>query len=79
MDFVLCSQLTDVRRNILGLPLGVFTEGHGWWHIFTGLGVYYFIIYNQILSTWMSGRQDSYKLVWHGIFAEVQLQKEKDE
>ncbi|KAG7876272.1 hypothetical protein KL938_004663 [Ogataea parapolymorpha] len=79
LDFLLCPNLIDWRRNILGIPLGVVTEGHGWWHIFTGLGVYYFIIYNQLLHTWMTDQQDKYKLVWHGIFAEVQLQKPKNE
>ncbi|VEU19807.1 DEKNAAC100706 [Brettanomyces naardenensis] len=73
IDNIYCSSITSFRRSVLGLPLGLLTEGHGWWHIFTGLGIYYFILYNQVLSTWISGKQDDYQLVWYGPFAEVKL------
>ncbi|GMG34126.1 unnamed protein product [Ambrosiozyma monospora] len=72
-DNIFCGHLIFVRRNYLGLPFGVLTEGHGWWHIFTGLGIYYFIIYNELLSTHMLKRADKYQLVWHGPLAEVKL------
>ncbi|ODV87548.1 hypothetical protein CANARDRAFT_97527 [[Candida] arabinofermentans NRRL YB-2248] len=77
LDFVFCPNLIFIRRNHLGLPFGILTEGHGWWHIFTGFGIYYFILYNQLLCTWMHDMQDQYELVWFGIFAEVRLKKDK--
>lgn len=79
IDNVFCEPITFFRRNILGMPLGFLTEGHGWWHIFTGLGIYYFILYNQIISTWVRGEQDQYELVWFGPFTEVRLKKQHKE
>lgn len=79
IDNEFCSPISDFRRNVLGFPLGVLTEGHGWWHIFTGLGIYYFILYNLVLSTWIRGTQDQYELHWMGPFAEVRLKDTKPE
>src|SRR5271154_4196567 len=39
LDRVFCSRLRSWRRSI-GLPWGIFLEGHGWWHLMTGLGAY---------------------------------------
>jgi dihydroceramidase len=30
-------------RHAVGLPWGILLEGHGWWHLMTGLGAYYSI------------------------------------
>lgn len=73
IDNVYCSSITYFRRHFLGLPLGFLTEGHGWWHIFTGMGIYYFILYNEIVSKWIIGEQRKYTLVWFGPLAEFQL------
>jgi hypothetical protein len=37
MDNIYCRYLKTARNHIL-LPWSVLLEGHGWWHIFTGLG-----------------------------------------
>jgi hypothetical protein len=37
MDNIFCRHLKSARNQIL-LPWSVVLEGHGWWHIFTGLG-----------------------------------------
>ncbi|KAL8283255.1 hypothetical protein RQP46_006033 [Phenoliferia psychrophenolica] len=42
LDNLLCVQSTRLKRS-LGLPLAWGLEGHGWWHLFTGLGVYMII------------------------------------
>jgi len=42
LDNVYCSQLRALRREV-GLPWGILLEGHGWWHLMTGLGAYYYI------------------------------------
>lgn len=37
MDNVYCHELLKARNHVL-LPWAVILEGHGWWHILTGLG-----------------------------------------
>lgn len=37
MDNVYCRELMKARNHVL-LPWAVMLEGHGWWHILTGLG-----------------------------------------
>lgn len=37
LDNQYCGKLRQWRREI-GLPWGIFLEGHGWWHLMTGLG-----------------------------------------
>ncbi|KAH3666491.1 hypothetical protein OGAPHI_003487 [Ogataea philodendri] len=74
LDTVYCSDLIRVRR-LVGLPLGALLfEGHGWWHILTSLGIFHFILYNQMLNVWYRGLQDKYELVWRlGMPFEVRL------
>ncbi|KAK8918154.1 Alkaline ceramidase 3 [Metarhizium anisopliae] len=38
LDNIFCSQLRGWRRQI-GLPWAILLEGHGWWHLMTGLGM----------------------------------------
>ncbi|KAK4039792.1 ceramidase-domain-containing protein [Parachaetomium inaequale] len=38
MDNIFCRHLTATKKQIL-LPWSVVLEGHGWWHILTGLGM----------------------------------------
>lgn len=75
LDNIYCPNLISWRRDYLGIPFGFIIEGHGWWHIFTSFGIYYFVIYNEILSTYMEGKQDLYELVWHGPVIEVVLKE----
>lgn len=37
MDNIFCHHLTSTKKQML-LPWSVILEGHGWWHILTGLG-----------------------------------------
>lgn len=37
MDNIFCHHLT-ATKNSMKLPWSVVLEGHGWWHILTGLG-----------------------------------------
>lgn len=78
LDNIFCSNLIHVRRNYLGFPLGVLLEGHGWWHVFTGLGIYYFIVYNMILSTYMRSEGDLYTIERHYFLVEVKRKKDKE-
>ncbi|GME70500.1 unnamed protein product [[Candida] boidinii] len=74
IDNKCCSNLRSLRRSYLGFPLGIFLELHGWWHILTSLGIYHFIVVNQMLSVWHRGEQENYRLVWkYGILGQVVL------
>lgn len=64
IDNELCSSLIYVRRKYLGIPFGFLIEGHGWWHIFTSLGIYHFILYIEVLVSWMEGVQENYYVNW---------------
>ena len=37
MDNIFCHHLTTGKQQML-LPWSAVLEGHGWWHILTGLG-----------------------------------------
>lgn len=43
LDNAYCSTLRTWRREV-GLPWGILLEGHGWWHLMTGLGAYFYIV-----------------------------------
>ncbi|KAJ5280541.1 ceramidase [Penicillium angulare] len=50
IDGWICDSLRDTRRMI-GTPLAYLLELHGWWHIFTAVGAYIFIVViDQLLS-----------------------------
>ena len=37
LDTIFCQHLTSTKQQLM-LPWSVILEGHGWWHILTGLG-----------------------------------------
>lgn len=47
VDNAYCGMLRGWRKNV-GLPWGVLSEGHGWWHLLTGVGAYYYIVYGEL-------------------------------
>ncbi|KAI5290754.1 hypothetical protein KEM52_000355, partial [Ascosphaera acerosa] len=51
-------------RHLVGLPWGILLEGHGYWHIMTGIGAYMYIVWGIWLRHCLNGRQDDYQLVW---------------
>ncbi|KAI9677094.1 MAG: hypothetical protein M1817_006933 [Caeruleum heppii] len=63
LDNEYCSILRDWRRQI-GLPWGIFLEGHGWWHLMTGTGAYFYIVWAIWLRHCLSGKHDDYHLRW---------------
>lgn len=63
LDIHLCSNIRQVRRNI-GMPYGFVLEGHGWWHIFTGLGVYYYLVYEEYLRCFTTGTDKFFEFKW---------------
>ncbi|KAF2686523.1 alkaline ceramidase-like protein [Lentithecium fluviatile CBS 122367] len=65
LDNVHCSTLRRWRRQV-GMPWGFLLEGHGWWHLMTGTGAYFYIVWGIWLRHCLNGRQDEYTLMWPG-------------
>ncbi|KAK5002610.1 hypothetical protein LTR28_011187 [Elasticomyces elasticus] len=72
LDNVYCSTLRRWRREI-GLPWGVLLEGHGWWHLMTGLGAYFYITWGIWLRHCLDGEQDLYELRWPSSFTSLPI------
>ncbi|KAL6934424.1 hypothetical protein ACO0OL_002967 [Hanseniaspora opuntiae] len=75
MDRQFCGEFRTIRRDYLRLPLGNFLELHAWWHIFTGIGLYYILTYliflrvnlhNQFKGDVYYG--SNYQMRWTGPF-----------
>ncbi|KJY02154.1 alkaline dihydroceramidase like protein [Zymoseptoria brevis] len=66
-------------RHAVGLPWGVVLEGHGWWHLMTGMGAYCYIVWGIWLRHCLNGRQDEYELVWPGLFTSLPAIERKRE
>lgn len=77
LDIHFCSTLRGARRAV-GMPLGFLLELHGWWHILTGLGVYYYLVFLEYLRVCLIGKQKEYVYIWDfGIFPHVNLKNDK--
>ena len=63
LDNIYCAELRKWRERV-GLPWGALAEGHGWWHLLTGVGSYYELIYGIYLRVCLEGKQGEYKLDW---------------
>lgn len=68
IDNIFCDELRNWRRSV-GLPWAVLAEGHGWWHLLTGLGAYYGLQYGIWLRYCLEGKQDEYELYWPSIWS----------
>lgn len=63
IDNTFCQYLRSARNSVL-LPWAAVLEGHAWWHIFTGLGAYYFIIWRVWLERCLDGGEAEFLLHW---------------
>lgn len=63
LDNEFCRQIRGWRHQI-GLPWGMLLEGHGWWHLMTGVGAYLCLVWAIWLRHCLNERQDEYKLNW---------------
>lgn len=68
LDNVYCSTLRKWRREV-GLPWGIVLEGHGWWHIMTGVGAYFYLVWGIWLRHCLNGKHDDYDLIWPRFFS----------
>ncbi|KAH8727599.1 ceramidase [Phaeosphaeriaceae sp. PMI808] len=77
LDNVHCSKLIKWRREI-GMPWGFVLEGHGWWHLMTGAGAYFYIVWGVWLRHQLNHRQDEYELVWPNIWTMPDVVRRKN-
>ncbi|SGZ56244.1 CIC11C00000002494 [Sungouiella intermedia] len=63
VDIHFCPQARATRRE-WGIPYGFILEGHGWWHILTGTGVYFYLVYEEYLHCWLTGTNKFYSFEW---------------
>ncbi|KAF2667556.1 alkaline phytoceramidase [Microthyrium microscopicum] len=63
IDNIFCNQLRQWRRDI-GLPWGILLEGHGWWHLMTGIGAYFYLVWGIWLRHCLNNNQDQVELLW---------------
>lgn len=67
LDNEFCGNLRRWRRDI-GLPWGLLLEGHGWWHLMTGTGAYFYIVWGIWLRHCLNDKQDDYEVHWPNLF-----------
>lgn len=60
LDIHLC-ELARSKRREWGMPYGFVLEGHGWWHLLTGTGVYFYLVYEEYLHCWLTGINQFYR------------------
>ncbi|CCH62657.1 hypothetical protein TBLA_0H03760 [Henningerozyma blattae CBS 6284] len=64
-DKAMCGFWRNLRRNYILLPFGVLFELHGWWHLLTGTGVYYYVVFLQYLRILVVNEKvDDYLFIW---------------
>lgn len=79
LDVHFCSNWIDIRHYV-GMPYGFFFELHAWWHLLTGTGVYFYVVYLEYLRIFLIHEEDNYKYVEHfGFIPEVVLISGKKE
>lgn len=67
LDNKYCSTLRQWRRSV-GMPWGFLLEGHGWWHLMTGIGAYCYIVWGIHLRHILDGEQEHFRMVWPKIY-----------
>ncbi|ATZ47641.1 hypothetical protein BCIN_02g08990 [Botrytis cinerea B05.10] len=70
LDNIYCGTIRRWRREV-GLPWGIFLEGHGWWHILTGIAAYNNITWSIWLRYCRNGKQDLVELEWPSMFTSM--------
>ena len=63
MDIHFCDYVRGKRRE-WGMPYGFVLEGHGWWHILTGTGIYYYLVYEEYLRCFLTGTEKFFTFKW---------------
>ncbi|WFD04894.1 hypothetical protein MVES1_000219 [Malassezia vespertilionis] len=61
IDNICCGSLRSARTAV-GYPTAVLLEGHGWWHILTGLGAYWIIVSCEVIVSTMVEHPDNFEM-----------------
>ncbi|KAJ8116732.1 hypothetical protein OPT61_g1908 [Boeremia exigua] len=69
-----CSKWIEWRHKI-GMPWGFVLEGHGWWHLMTGTGAYFYIVWGIWLRHCLNYRHDEFELYWPNWFTMPEVVK----
>lgn len=78
IDNQFCEQLRSWRSTV-PLMVGAISELHGLWHIMTGLGVYFYVVYNEWIYKILLGQGQRYELIWVlGVLPRLHLRSKKD-
>jgi len=78
IDNQFCEHLRAWRLTV-HVAVGAISQLHGLWHIMTGLGVYFYVVYNEYIYQILLGRGDQYKLIWvFGLLPRLRKQTKKD-
>ncbi|KAI7899544.1 ceramidase [Cokeromyces recurvatus] len=64
-------------RNTVPILIGSVSELHGWWHIGTALGVYYFIVFCEWIQPTLAKENKKFKLCWMGPLCYLRLIEKK--
>ena len=67
LDNQYCSVIRRWRHQV-GLPWGILLEGHGWWHLMTGVGSYFYIVWGIWLRRCLNHEEEDFRLHWPSIF-----------
>lgn len=67
-----CDLLRNWRTSV-GFPLGIVSELHSWWHLFSGYGAYGSCLLSLLIHLHISGRTDFRLIYYLNIIPVVQL------
>ncbi|KAI1104133.1 putative alkaline phytoceramidase [Jackrogersella minutella] len=68
LDNMYCTTVRGWRHQ-LQLPWAILLEGHAWWHLMTGIGAYFYIIWRIWIHRCLDGDEDKFRLDWPSIFS----------
>ena len=63
VDNIACHQLIAARHR-MGMPLSHLLELHGWWHIGTAFGTYYWIVFSNYIRIILLHKENEYNIKW---------------
>ncbi|ORX60632.1 alkaline phytoceramidase [Hesseltinella vesiculosa] len=79
IDNVACPVLRHFR-TFVPYAVGAVSQLHGWWHIGTSLGVYYYVVYTQWIHQLLDEtNKQKYQLVWKGFVCYLKPVKQHKE
>ncbi|KAI1336397.1 alkaline dihydroceramidase [Xylariaceae sp. FL0016] len=72
LDNIYCSTIREWRHQ-MQLPWAVVLEGHAWWHLMTGVGAYFYIVWRIWIQRCLDGDEDKFRLYWPYFLAMPQV------